>query len=102
MTFWNPESLRSAAGGSWLIRPPQIELPKDRPADLPLPPLHAPITGLSTDSRSVKQGQVFLALKGERFDGHAYLADAATAGSPILIIDDASTVPDNGFEPAVG
>jgi hypothetical protein len=62
MTFWTPDTLRTATGGTWLIRPPQIALPKDRPADLPLPPLHAPITGLSTDTRSIKPGQCFLAL----------------------------------------
>lgn len=102
MKFWTPEILRSAAGGSWIVRPPQIELPKDRPADLPLPPLHAPITGLGTDTRTLKQGQAFLALRGERFDGHAYLNDAVAAGAPILIVDDESGVPENGFQPAVG
>lgn len=102
MTFWTPESLRTAAAGAWLVRPPQIQLPKDRPADLPLPPMHMPITGLSTDSRAIKPGQVFLALRGERFDGHAFLADAVAAGSPVLIVEDEAVVPKDGFEPAVG
>lgn len=102
MPFWTPETLRAACAGTWIVRPPQIELPKDRPADLPPPPLHAPIVGLSTDTRTIKSGQVFLALRGENFDGHAFLADAASAGSPIVIIDDASRVPAGGFEPAVG
>lgn len=102
MPFWTPETLRAACAGTWIVRPPQIELPKDRPADLPPPPLHAPIVGLSTDTRTIKSGQVFLALRGENFDGHGYLADAARAGSPILIVDDASRVPAGGFEPAVG
>ncbi|HVZ93699.1 MAG TPA: hypothetical protein VG797_04235, partial [Phycisphaerales bacterium] len=31
---------------------------------------------------------MFLALRGERFDGHEYLALAANAGSPVLIVDD--------------
>lgn len=102
MTFWTPESIRSAAGGSWIIRPPQIELPKDRPADMPPPPLHAPITGLSTDSRTIKPGQVFLALRGANFDGHGFLADAARAGAPVLVVDDPGRVPEGGFAPAVG
>lgn len=104
MSFWTPESLRSACGGSWVVRPPQIQLPKDRPADLPLPPLHAPITGLSSDTRAIRPGQVFLALRGERFDGHEYLPDAVNAGSPILIVDEAGAarVPPSGFEPQVG
>lgn len=102
MTFWTPDHLRAATNGSWIVRPPLIELPKDRPADLPLPPLHAPISGLCTDSRTVKAGQAFLALRGEKFDGHAFLAEVARAGSPILIVDDASGVPPGGFEPACG
>lgn len=102
MTFWTPDNLRSCTGGSWLIRPPQIELPKDRPADMPPPPLHAPISGLSTDSRSIRPGQVFLALRGENHDGHGYLADAARAGAPVLIVDDPASVPAGGFNPPCG
>ena len=30
---------------------------------------------LSTDSRSIKPGSVFIAIKGERYDGHSYLED---------------------------
>ncbi|MFN7021893.1 MAG: Mur ligase family protein, partial [Phycisphaerales bacterium] len=104
MSFWTPESLRAACGGSWIVRPPQIELPKDRPADLPLPPLHAPITGLSTDTRTLRPGQVFLALRGERFDGHGFLKVAAAGGAPILIVDEAGAglVPAGGYEPQAG
>ncbi len=102
MPFWTPETIRAACAGSWIIRPPQIELPKDRPADLPPPPLHAPISGLSTDTRTLKPSQAFLALRGESFDGHRFLAQAVTAGAPILIIDDADAVPEGGFTPAVG
>lgn len=102
MTFWTPDNIRSACAGTWLVRPPLIELPKDRPADLPLPPLHAPITGVSTDSRSIKPGQVFIALKGETFDGHDYVAQAARAGAPIIIVHDPASVPSGGFTPACG
>lgn len=102
LPFWTPDNLRTATGGVWLHRPPQIELPKDRPADLPLPPLHAPISGLGTDSRTLKPGQVFLALKGPSFDGHAFLAEVARAGAPILIVQDAAQVPERGFDPPCG
>lgn len=101
-TFWTPDTLRATTGGSWLVRPPEIELPKDRPADLPVPPLHAPISGLSTDSRSVGPGQVFVALRGENHDGHTYLEQAAKAGAPILIVDRADGVPEAGYTPACG
>lgn len=102
LSFWTPDNLRTATGGVWLHRPPQIELPKDRPADLPLPPLHAPIHGLGTDSRTMKPGQAFLALKGPSFDGHAFLAEVARAGAPILIVQDAAQVPERGFDPPCG
>jgi UDP-N-acetylmuramoyl-tripeptide--D-alanyl-D-alanine ligase len=105
MSFWKPETIRAACsglGGAWIVRPAQIELPKDRPSDLPLPDLHAPITGLSTDSRTIKPGQVFLALRGESFDGHRFVADAARNGAPIVIIDDPSAIPAGGIDGAPG
>ena len=37
--------------------------------------------GVSTDSRSVEPGNLFVALVGERFDGHEYLAQAAGRGA---------------------
>lgn len=40
-----------------------------------------------TDSRSVSQGSVFVALKGERFDGHDYAAQAARDGAGVVIVD---------------
>jgi len=33
-------------------------------------------TGISTDSRTIKEGELFIPLKGERFDGHEYLDKA--------------------------
>ena len=71
-----------------MVRPAQIELPKDRPADLPLPDLHAPIIGVSTDSRSIRKGQMFIALRGENFDGHKFIADAVKGGAPIVVVED--------------
>lgn len=34
------------------------------------------IEGIRTDSRTIAGGDCFLALKGERFDGHDYLDEA--------------------------
>ena len=39
------------------------------------------ITGVTTDSRAVSAGQLFIPLTGERFDGHAYIDSAFTAGA---------------------
>jgi UDP-N-acetylmuramoyl-tripeptide--D-alanyl-D-alanine ligase len=43
-------------------------------------------TGVSTDSRSLEQGDMFIALKGPNFDGHEHLAAAASAGAAVSII----------------
>ena len=36
---------------------------------------------ITTDSRSVKKGQVFVALSGEKFDGHVFALAAEKAGA---------------------
>ncbi len=41
---------------------------------------------LSTDSRSVMAGDIFVALVGERFDGHAYLPQVAERGAALAIV----------------
>ncbi len=45
---------------------------------------HSPkkrINAVSTDSRSVQSGDLFIALRGEKFDGHTYLKDIASQGA---------------------
>ncbi|MGH8692080.1 MAG: UDP-N-acetylmuramoyl-tripeptide--D-alanyl-D-alanine ligase [Burkholderiales bacterium] len=44
-------------------------------------------TGVSTDSRSVRQGDLFIALRGERFDGHDFLKAAAMAQAAAAMVD---------------
>ena len=39
------------------------------------------ISGVSIDSRSVRAGELFVALRGENFDGHDYLGQVETAGA---------------------
>lgn len=41
----------------------------------------AQILGVNTDSRTVKAGEVFVPLVGERFDGHDYIEKAISAGA---------------------
>ena len=55
---------------------------------LSLPPVAKPQTfsGISTDSRSIQPGALFVALVGERFDGHDHLAAAATAGATGAVV----------------
>lgn len=43
--------------------------------------------GISTDTRSLRSGEIFLALKGERFDGHNFLRQAIAKGAGALVIE---------------
>jgi len=45
-----------------------------------------PIRGAAVDSRLVVPGDVFVALPGERTDGHAFVADAVARGAAALIV----------------
>lgn len=47
---------------------------------------HDIITSVSTDSRTLKPGDCFVALKGENFDAHDYLQQAIDAGAAILVL----------------
>ena len=45
---------------------------------------------VGTDSRNITQGQLFVALKGDTFDGHAYAAQALQRGAAAIMISDKS------------
>ncbi len=76
--FWTAQNLRSLTGGSWLRRPgPQVDDQLD---------------GIGTDSRALRRGQAFLAIPGERFDGHDFLMGALDAGSPLLVVQDQAPI----------
>jgi UDP-N-acetylmuramoyl-tripeptide--D-alanyl-D-alanine ligase len=55
--------------------------------------------GVSTDTRSITAGELFVALRGDRFDGHGFL-DAAKAGGAVAAIVDRRH-PGTGPLPAV-
>jgi len=46
------------------------------------------LTGLSTDTRRLKGGELFLAIKGERFDGHNFILDAVSKGAGGVLVQD--------------
>lgn len=50
--------------------------------------LDRPITGISTDTRSLKDGALFVALKGDRFNGHDYLEKAFEKGASGAIVSE--------------
>jgi len=46
----------------------------------------AEITGVAIDTRKLQPGNLFVAIKGERADGHDYLADAAAHGAIAALV----------------
>lgn len=48
---------------------------------------------VSTDSRAIAKGCVFVALHGEKFDGHQFLPQARERGAAVAIVDAASPAP---------
>ena len=47
----------------------------------------AEFDGVSTDSRSVRPGQLFVALKGPNFDGHEYVGQAIKSGAVAAMVE---------------
>jgi len=43
---------------------------------------------ISTDTRKIKQGDVFIALKGEKFNGNKFIKEAANSGAALCIVDE--------------
>ena len=48
---------------------------------------------VQTDSRAIERGAAFLALRGERFDGHRYVEQAYARGAACAVVDDETVVP---------
>lgn len=44
-------------------------------------------TGVSTDSRGIRPGDLFAALRGETFDGHNFVSSAVQAGAAALVVE---------------
>ena len=60
----------SAAGGRWVGAPP------------------GEVLGVSTDTRQIAPGALFVALRGERFDGHDFVAEALAGGAAAALVDE--------------
>jgi UDP-N-acetylmuramoyl-tripeptide--D-alanyl-D-alanine ligase len=65
---FTPGDLASATGGRFAGSPP------------------AEMAGISTDTRSILPGSAFVALRGDRFDGHDFLPEAARAGAACAVV----------------
>ena len=71
MSFWNLDRVAAALGDF-----DGGHAPRDA----------AEITGITTDSRTVAKGQLFVALVGENFDGHDYVQSAITQGASAVVV----------------
>ena len=45
------------------------------------------LRGVTTDTRTISQGDAFVALRGERFDAHDFLAEAVQGGASALVVE---------------
>jgi UDP-N-acetylmuramoyl-tripeptide--D-alanyl-D-alanine ligase len=48
------------------------------------------LTRIATDTRTVATGDCFVALRGEKFDAHDFLADAVAKGAAAVVVHDAA------------
>ena len=51
------------------------------------------LDGVSTDTRAISAGQLFIALRGDNFDAHDFLAPAVTSGASALLVADEGKLP---------
>ena len=52
------------------------------------------VTGVSTDTRTIKEGELFIALQGENFDGNKFLAKSIELGACAVVTNDEEAVPE--------
>ena len=68
MPTFSPDLLAKWTGGRWTVSPVR------------------PLTGFMTDTRQLRAGQVFVAIKTDQRDGYAFLADAQGAGASAALV----------------
>ena len=73
--FWSFESIERVTGGAWLVEPSAMSLS---------------VAGLWHDTRQLQRGQAYLAIRGERFDGHRFVGEAFERGAALAIVEDAA------------
>lgn len=79
MASFTLEEIKRATGGS-ILRGDPLQV----------------VTGVGTDSRSISQGDLFIPLVGETFDGHAFLKDAVAGGAAAVLASDGEKIPADG------
>lgn len=56
------------------------------------------LSGVSTDTRTLKKGDLFVALKGERFNAHDFLVTAQEAGASAVVVSEPQDVFTHGVQ----
>lgn len=56
------------------------------------------VTGISTDSRQIRAGDLFFAIRGPNFDGHQFLRSAVAAGAAGVVVEKSAALPE-GMDP---
>jgi len=72
-SFWEPGAIGEAIGGRWLFEPASLD---------------KKLTGVGIDTRTLCEGAVFVAIKGDRFDGHDFLGQAVACGAGLVVVSD--------------
>ena len=78
----------AGANGFWTLDRVAAALEGELAGAVPRGP--SVLRAIATDTRALRGGELFVALRGERFDAHDFLADAVRAGAAALLVADAS------------
>jgi UDP-N-acetylmuramoyl-tripeptide--D-alanyl-D-alanine ligase len=70
-------------------------------AELKTPYVKGSISGVSIDSRSIKSGDLFVAIGGENHDGHDYMRAAIAGGAKAVLIEKNLPVPEEAHRSEV-
>jgi UDP-N-acetylmuramoyl-tripeptide--D-alanyl-D-alanine ligase len=77
------------------------ELAKGSGGRLVSGPAAGELTGVSIDSRTLRPGEAFVAIRGHRLDGHAFCADALEKGAGALVVADLAATPPTRAVPVI-
>jgi len=68
--FWTSTEFARITGGTWHPQPPASPIP---------------LAGVSIDTRTLQPGEAFVAIPGDRFDGHDFIPQAQQGGAAFAI-----------------
>lgn len=80
------QEIAEATGGEIQVRGSRFEV-RSEPGGETAGVMERQVSGVSTDSRTAAPGQLFIALKGEKFDGHNYLPTLIGKGVTVALVE---------------